>query len=35
MKLHLKATGYHLPYGISDHTVLPSTGHKWTQHTPP
>jgi len=27
MELHLRAIGYHLPYGI---TVLPVTRHKWT-----
>jgi len=28
MGIHLRATGRHLPYGI---TVLPATRHKWTR----
>jgi len=30
MGIHLRAPGRHLPYGISDYTVLPATRHKWT-----
>jgi len=30
MEIHVTTTECHLPYGISDHTVLPATRHKRT-----
>jgi len=34
MKLHLRATGCHLPYYDHPHAVLPSTRPDISEHTP-